>query len=171
MRENDQRTFALASKGNSGAGMALKSIVAMIFVAFFNYSTTCEAARDDRFPQSPADLLLDPSNLLLRYALDQNKQSLEGFENSVLWRGKFKDPAEQIDYAVALLAIGKSREAEDQLSAAEKGRSPTARLLKFVQLIKSLVLLKEGSFYTASRVLSKACSSGIDARDLRQAGY
>jgi hypothetical protein len=148
--------------------MRIGLTVSLTAMAILGFAVASHAANDDRFPQAPAEFLVDPSNALLRAAIEEDQKSLDELEKGAVAKGGFQDPIDLLNHAVALLAIGKVKEAEESLNAAAAHSGTDRRLLLNENLVRVLVLLRESNFASASRVGLETCSDNAETTEIKQ---
>jgi CHAT domain-containing protein len=123
----------------------------------------CRAAQDERFPQTPAEFLVNKDNALLQSAVRQDSATLRELEAAASTHGGFKDAADLTDHAVALLALGRTKDARDQLIQATERTRGDALLTRRINLVSFFVSLRDRSFAEAASRLKDACSTQDDA--------
>lgn len=127
------------------------SITAVLAVV----GSTCFALDAERFPQHPAEFLADSKNTLLTVALEQNASRLRFQEEQL---NKALEAGPRHDYAVALLAMGRTTDAHKQLELSRSAMGNDVELLETNRLIEFYVFLRENSVVAASQILNGVCS-------------
>lgn len=126
----------------------------MAIVLAIPFTSGAAAQGEGRFPDIPAEFLVDSQNKLLLVALDPDDPELHRLEQQFHLKDQLAVERRQ-DYAVALMAVGRTAEAREQLALAH--RDTGGEIDWSLRLLDVFVALRERAFGEAAARVEVAC--------------